>query len=67
MSPEKKSRRRSRPGSRRKLKPPRKVGIIGKSHHPDIRAVLAHLRERFAAKGVEVVVDRHTASGRPAR
>jgi NAD+ kinase len=43
------------------------VGIIGKSHHPDIRAVLDHLRSRFAEKGVEVVVDRHTASGRPAR
>jgi NAD+ kinase len=58
------SRKKSGPGARRKLEPPRKVGIIGKPHHPRIKEVIAHLLKRLDELGVEVVVDRSTATGR---
>lgn len=58
---------KSGPGIRRLFEPPGKVGIIGKPHHPQIRQVIAHLRERFRTMGVEVIVDRGTASGKSVR
>jgi NAD+ kinase len=48
-------------GSRARLDPPRRVGIVGKSHHPQIRTVVEHLIRRFAAFGVETVVEERTA------
>jgi NAD+ kinase len=41
------------------------VGIIGKAHHPKIRQVIGHLVERLRRHGIEVVVDRQTASWKP--
>lgn len=51
----------SRPGGRQGLEPPRRVGLIGKAHHPQIRPVVEHLVRRFAALGVETVVEDRTA------
>ncbi len=51
----------SQPGSRPRLEPPRRVGLIGKAHHPQIRPVVEHLVRRFAALGVEVVIEDRTA------
>lgn len=67
MTAQKKSGRKSGPGIRRKLEPPRKVGIIGKPHHPNIREVIAHLQTRLDELGVESVVDRATAKGRASK
>jgi NAD+ kinase len=50
----------SRPGSPR-LEPPRRVGIVGKAHHPQIRQAVEHLVARFAADGVAAVVEERTA------
>jgi NAD+ kinase len=51
----------SRPGSRQALEPPRRVGIVGKPHHPQIRPVVEHLSRRFAALGVTLVIEERTA------
>jgi NAD+ kinase len=67
VTAQRKSGRKSGPGIRRKLEPPRKVGIIGKPHHPQIREVVRHLRARLDGLGVESVVDRSTATGRASR
>lgn len=60
-----KSKEKSVSGNRCVLSPPRKIGIIGKSHHPQIRPVVEHLLERFRSRGVEAVVDRRTTTWRP--
>ena len=64
MTAQRRSGRKSGPGVRKKLDPPRKVGIIGKPHHPRIREVIGHLRARLGGLGVECQVDRSTATGR---
>jgi NAD+ kinase len=43
------------------LEPPRRVGIAGKPHHPQIRPVVEHLARRFEALGVELVIEERTA------
>ena len=67
MTAESRLKKKSGPGIRRLFKPPGKVGIIGKPHHPTIRQVIAHLRRRFRTMGVRVIADRGTASGRSVR
>lgn len=51
----------SRPGGPTVLEPPRRVGIVGKPHHPQIRPVVEHLVRRFAATGVALVIEERTA------
>ncbi len=51
----------STPGSRPVLEPPRRVGIVGKAHHPQIRPVVEHLVRRFGALGVGLVIEERTA------
>jgi len=67
VTAQRKSGRKSGSGIRRKLEPPRKVGIIGKPHHPRIREIIAHLRTRLDELGVESIVDRATARGRASK
>jgi len=61
------SKKRSEAGTRRRLDPPKRVGIIGKPHHPRIREVIDHLLGRIKKLGAEAVVDRHTVSGKAAK
>jgi len=51
----------STPGGPATLEPPRRVGLVGKAHHPQIRPVVEHLVRRFAALGVETVIENRTA------
>jgi NAD+ kinase len=51
----------SPPGGRPALEPPRRVGLVGKAHHPQIRPVVEHLVRRFAALGAAAVIDERTA------
>jgi NAD+ kinase len=51
----------STPGGRARLEPPRRVGLVGKAHHPQIRPVVEHLVRRLAARGVETVIEERTA------
>jgi NAD+ kinase len=51
----------STPGGRTALEPPRRVGLVGKAHHPQIRPVVEHLVRRFASLGVEAVIEERTA------
>ena len=52
---------KSTPGGPGRLPPPRRVGIVGKPHHPQLRAVVEHLVRRFAEMGVASVVEERTA------
>ena len=51
----------SRSGSRTTLEPPRRIGIVGKAHHPQIQPVVEHLARRLAAPGVTLVIEERTA------
>jgi len=51
----------SPPGGRTALEPPRRVGLVGKAHHPQIRPVVEHLARRLAAFGAAAVIDERTA------
>jgi len=51
----------SPPGGPTLLEPPRRVGIVGKAHHPQIRPVVEHLAQRFGALGVALVIEERTA------
>jgi len=51
----------SPPGGRTALEPPRRVGLVGKAHHPQIRPVVEHLARRLAVLGAAAVIDEHTA------
>jgi NAD+ kinase len=51
----------STPGGRPALEPPRRVGIVGKAHHPQIRPAVEHLSRRFAALDVALVIEERTA------
>jgi NAD+ kinase len=51
----------STPGGRTALEPPRRVGIVGKAHHPQIRPVVEHLVRRFAGLGAALVIEERTA------
>ena len=51
----------STPGGPRRLPPPRRVGIVGKPHHPQLREVVEHIGRRLAALGIAVVVEERTA------
>jgi NAD+ kinase len=48
-------------GGRTGLEPPRRVGLVGKAHHPQIRAVVEHLVRRLAGLGVATVIEERTA------
>jgi len=61
------SKRKSQAGTRRRLDPPERVGIIGKPHHPQIREVIDHLRKRLRELGAKTVVDRSTLTGKAVR
>jgi len=52
----------STPGGPRRLEPPRRAGIVGKPHHPQIREVAEHIAARLGALGIAVVVEERTAS-----
>lgn len=52
----------SRPGVRPALEPPRRVGLVGKAHHPQLRPVVEHLVRRLAACGVATVLEERTAA-----
>jgi NAD+ kinase len=51
----------SKPGGPTALEPPRRVGLVGKPHHPQIRPAVEHLARRFAALGVSCVIEERTA------
>ena len=51
------------PGGRPALEPPRRVGLVGKAHHPQLRPVVEHLVRRLAAGGVATVLEERTAAG----
>lgn len=67
MTAQSRSKKRSGSGIRRRFEPPRKVGIIGKSHHPRLREVVTHLRARLRELGAEVVLDRSTLKAKHVR
>jgi NAD+ kinase len=52
----------SQPGFRPALEPPRRVGLVGKAHHPQLRPVVEHLVRRLAAGGVATVLEERTAA-----
>ncbi|HEY6000149.1 MAG TPA: NAD(+)/NADH kinase [bacterium] len=62
MTAAQRSAARSTPGGRPALEPPRRVGLVGKAHHPQIRPVVEHLVRRLAALGAATVIDERTAA-----
>ncbi len=61
MTAAKRSSPPSTPGGPGRLAPPRRVGIVGKPHHPQLRPVAEHIARRLGALGVAVVVEERTA------